>query len=123
MNKMTLTINNNASPRARIPVARRLTPRTTENQAQSAVFSLKLSLIAAIYTTYKPVFASKKFSQTTQIKSLSRKPHTHTKKLGILPVKLWSAANPSSFIALAGTPPQKHRKLLICETVTLSATH
>jgi hypothetical protein len=76
MNKMTLTINNNASPRARIPVARRLTPRTTENQAQSAVFSLKLSLIAAIYTTYKPVFASKKFSQTTQIKSLSRKPHT-----------------------------------------------
>jgi hypothetical protein len=76
MNNMTLTISNDANPQSRIVVARRLPSKSAENQAQSAVFSPKLSLIAAIYTTYKAIFADQKFSQTAQIKSVSRK-HLH----------------------------------------------
>jgi hypothetical protein len=43
------------------------------HHAQSAVFRLKLRLIAAFDTTYKPIFADKKVAQAAQMKSVSHK--------------------------------------------------
>jgi hypothetical protein len=70
MKDLTLTISDNPNSLPRLPLALRLTSKTTNNRSQSNVFSPKLSLIAAIDTTYRAVFAGKKISQTTQIKSL-----------------------------------------------------
>jgi hypothetical protein len=76
-----------------------------------------MSLIAVKNATYRPVFADKKISQTTQIKSLSRKPIlAYIKHIGISAVKLWSGANPSSFIALAEA---HHRNTESCYSVKL----
>jgi len=81
MKDLTLTISDDANPLPRVPLARRFPSKTANNQAQSAVFSLKLSLIAAIGTTYKPIFADKKVPQVFKTKALNQKPiPSHTQQ-------------------------------------------
>lgn len=71
MMDLTLFMSSNASPQSRAPIALHLASKAAANHTQSTDFCPKMSLIAALNTTYKPVFAHGKIPQTSQIKSLT----------------------------------------------------
>lgn len=73
MKDFTLTIDNSTRSQSRLSLADRFSSKSMKNRAQSTVFSLELTQIAAPVYTYRPVFVDEKSPQALQIKALSRK--------------------------------------------------